>query len=74
MSIYRTCPQCGANLDPGEQCDCGRKDTEAKRGSSQKKSAVRRESTQADNPNNKTIKYSMRQTKGKVNRESRAMA
>ena len=23
MSIYRTCPNCGANLDPGETCDCG---------------------------------------------------
>jgi len=23
MSYYRTCPSCGANLDPGEQCtDC----------------------------------------------------
>lgn len=22
MSIYRTCPHCGANLDPGETCDC----------------------------------------------------
>lgn len=20
--IYRTCPLCGANLDPGESCDC----------------------------------------------------
>jgi len=20
--IYHTCPECGANLDPGEQCDC----------------------------------------------------
>ncbi len=19
---YNTCPDCGANLDPGEQCDC----------------------------------------------------
>ena len=19
---YRTCPECGSNLDPGEQCDC----------------------------------------------------
>lgn len=19
---YHTCPSCGANLDPGEQCDC----------------------------------------------------
>jgi hypothetical protein len=22
MSIYRECPICGANLDPGERCDC----------------------------------------------------
>ena len=20
--FYRTCPDCGANLDPGERCDC----------------------------------------------------
>lgn len=20
--IYHTCPYCGANLDPGEHCDC----------------------------------------------------
>ena len=22
MSLYKTCPHCGANLDPGESCDC----------------------------------------------------
>ena len=22
MEYYRTCPICGANLDPGEKCDC----------------------------------------------------
>lgn len=22
MSYYRTCPFCGAHLDPGEVCDC----------------------------------------------------
>jgi hypothetical protein len=22
MSLYHTCPICGANLDPGEACDC----------------------------------------------------
>lgn len=21
-TYYHTCPACGANLDPGEQCDC----------------------------------------------------
>ena len=21
-TYYRTCPHCGCNLDPGEQCDC----------------------------------------------------
>lgn len=21
-TIYYTCPRCGANLDPGERCDC----------------------------------------------------
>lgn len=26
---YHTCPCCGANLDPGERCDC--KDTEENR-------------------------------------------
>lgn len=20
--LYHTCPECGANLDPGESCDC----------------------------------------------------
>lgn len=22
MSYYNTCPECGAHLDPGEECDC----------------------------------------------------
>lgn len=22
MAYYRTCPDCGAHLDPGEKCDC----------------------------------------------------
>ena len=22
MAYYKTCPECGAALDPGEQCDC----------------------------------------------------
>ena len=24
MSYYRTCPKCGATLDPGEKCECER--------------------------------------------------
>lgn len=27
MSYYRTCPYCGANLDPGERCDCRARET-----------------------------------------------
>lgn len=27
MSYYRACPKCGANLDPGEVCDCQNKET-----------------------------------------------
>lgn len=26
MSYYRTCPHCGAALDPGEVCDCRTKE------------------------------------------------
>ncbi len=26
---YRTCPYCGAHLDPGERCDCQDKEKEA---------------------------------------------
>ncbi len=22
MAYYHTCPRCGANLDPGEKCEC----------------------------------------------------
>lgn len=22
MAYYWTCPECGANLDPGEKCEC----------------------------------------------------
>ena len=37
MSQYRTCPNCGSHLDPGEVCDCAKnkelieKDSEAER-------------------------------------------
>lgn len=26
-TYYYTCTKCGANLDPGESCDCERQDT-----------------------------------------------
>ena len=28
MPYYWTCPYCGANLDPGEKCDCQENATE----------------------------------------------
>lgn len=28
MPYYNTCSRCGANLDPGEKCDCQRESTE----------------------------------------------
>lgn len=32
MAFYKTCPDCGANLDPGELCDCQKeKDLEKKK-------------------------------------------
>ena len=27
QTYYATCPNCGANLDPGESCDCARTET-----------------------------------------------
>ena len=27
MAYYNTCPYCGAHLDPGESCDCDKKET-----------------------------------------------
>lgn len=29
MSYYRTCPKCGAALDPGEKCECEREPARA---------------------------------------------
>lgn len=26
MPYYRTCPDCGCSLDPGEICDCGKEE------------------------------------------------
>lgn len=27
MAFYRKCRSCGAALDPGERCDCGKKES-----------------------------------------------
>lgn len=35
MAMYRTCPECGAHLDPGEQCDCQEEDVEETAGKSE---------------------------------------
>ena len=29
MAMFRECPRCGSNLDPGERCDCEREREEA---------------------------------------------
>lgn len=29
MPYYRTCPDCGSSLDPGERCDCQDKEKAA---------------------------------------------
>jgi len=26
MALFWTCPDCGSNLDPGERCDCRKRD------------------------------------------------
>lgn len=31
MAYYNTCPYCGANLDPGEPCDCMKEKEKRKR-------------------------------------------
>ena len=31
MTYYYTCPNCGANLDPGERCDCEKEQDENER-------------------------------------------
>ena len=31
MTYYRTCPYCGAHLDPGERCDCWEDEKKAAR-------------------------------------------
>lgn len=35
MAFYNVCPNCGANLDPGERCDC--KEQEKRQDAAEKK-------------------------------------
>ncbi len=30
MAFYKTCEHCGASLDPGERCDCKKKESDRK--------------------------------------------
>ncbi|MBQ7119853.1 MAG: hypothetical protein IJO09_06525 [Oscillospiraceae bacterium] len=45
--IYNTCPHCGANLDPGEKCEC----------SEQKKRAITEEAVTAQMQNSPGKNY-----------------
>ena len=40
--IYKTCPICGAALDPGERCDCNEYQNAATRGNSQQIAAQKK--------------------------------
>lgn len=48
MSYYTTCRLCGANLDPGERCDCIRKALTAEQ--SNRAYPSQRVATQEGNP------------------------
>ena len=41
MGYYHTCPYCGANLDPGERCDCERGEKPSGKHHSEKAAPVR---------------------------------
>lgn len=36
MAFYRTCSRCGANLDPGEPCDCEQEENQMRERLAQK--------------------------------------
>lgn len=46
MSYYRTCPRCGANLDPGETCGCGEENAAQKREREEEEHGSNRDSGQ----------------------------
>lgn len=44
MAYYRTCPNCGDNLDPGERCECQDKRKTAPGGDDTQSGTVEQES------------------------------
>ena len=47
MSYYNKCPDCGANLDPGEACDCTGKKNAAEETAEEKLDRASREIAEA---------------------------
>ena len=45
--IYKTCPICGAALDPGERCDCNEYQNAATRGNLRQLAAMLRSKQEA---------------------------
>lgn len=39
MAFYNVCPYCGANLDPGERCDCKEQQNERPKTAEKEKEA-----------------------------------
>lgn len=37
MAFYNVCPYCGANLDPGERCDCKEQQSEQQKAAEKEK-------------------------------------
>lgn len=44
MAYYRTCPDCGGNLDPGERCECQDKRKNAPSGNDTQSGKAKQES------------------------------
>lgn len=41
MPYWRECPRCGCHLDPGEVCDCEKKEGPAKKAGGAEKKGIR---------------------------------
>lgn len=48
-NYYQTCPYCGANLDPGERCDCDEQATDTQPGPEDVTEKCERTNTQKEN-------------------------